>query len=54
MHQFPLPNHVHGEEGFIDHAVGFVGRVMAGQIALDAGQIEKLQWPPRLFSEDLW
>ena len=54
MHQYPLPDHVHGEQGFIDDRRGFVGRERAGQIALDGGQIEKLRWPPRLFSEDLW
>ncbi len=54
MHQYPLPEHHHGEQGFIDHKIGFVDRLQAGRIALDEGQIEKMQWPPRLLSEDLW
>ena len=54
MKQYPLPDHRHGEQGFIDHEIGFVDRRQAGRIALEEGQIDKMQWPPRLFSEDLW
>jgi len=45
---------INGEQGFIDDQRGFVTRLEAAQIALAQGQIKKLQWPPELFSEDLW
>jgi len=32
----------------------FAERTEAAQIALAAGQVEKLAAPPNLFSEDLW
>lgn len=41
-------------QGFLTDRGRFVGRVEAAQIALTAGQIERLQWPPQLYSEDLW
>ncbi len=43
-----------GEQGFIDDQRGFVNRRDGAQIALDQKQIERLKWPPDLFSEDLW
>ena len=49
-----LPTPIGGEQGFVDSELGFVDRNAAGRIAIDAGQIEKLKWPPQLFSEDLW
>lgn len=54
MHDYPLPQHEHGEQGFIDHEFGFVGRITAAQIALAEGQVKRLRWGPGLFSEDLW
>ncbi len=32
----------------------FVDRKEAAQVALAAGQVQKLHAPPRLFSEDVW
>lgn len=52
--KYPRPEHKHGDQGFIDDRHGFVSRVAAGVIALQEGQIDKLKWPPELFSEDLW
>jgi hypothetical protein len=45
-----------GEQGFITDDGEFVERVMAANLAVEAGQIrrEKLIAPPRLYSEDLW
>lgn len=42
------------QQGFLTSKGRFVGRYEAVLIAHAAGQIEKLQWPPELFSEDLW
>jgi hypothetical protein len=42
------------EQGFMTSHGRFVGRVLAGEIALASGQIQALNWPPNLFSEDLW
>lgn len=42
------------EQGFITNSGAFVDREMAGKIAVEAGQVESLKWPPSLFSEDLW
>ena len=41
-------------QGFLDSSGEFRNRENAARIALEAGQIEALQWPPKLFSEDLW
>ena len=54
LHKYPMPEHKHGEQGFIDDSLGFVGRKKAAKIALAEGQVEKLHSPPWLFSEDLW
>lgn len=43
-----------GEQGFITSDGEFVNRFRAGQYARRSGQIEKLKWPPDLYSEDLW
>ena len=45
---------IKGTQGFLLANGTFVDRVMAGKIALYTGQIKKLKWPPRLYSEDLW
>ncbi len=54
LHKYPMPEHHHGEQGFIDDNNGFVSRAVAGGIALREGQIKVLTAPPNLFSEDLW
>ena len=54
LHKFPLPEHEHGDQGFIDDKRGFVGRVEAAGIALRENGVTKLMSPPWLFSEDLW
>ena len=55
LHQYPLnKGYVHGEQGFLDDKLGFVDRKKAGEIAIKEGQIKKLNWPPDLYSEDLW
>ena len=40
---FPIP--ITGEQGFIDDLGVFHDRKEAGEIALAAGQIDKLHWP---------
>lgn len=42
------------KQGFITHDGRYVGRKEAAKIAIREGQIEKLNWPPQLYSEDLW
>ncbi len=56
IHKYPMPEHEHGEQGFIDDRMGFVGRATAARIAVGGGQVNagKLIAPPDLFSEDLW
>lgn len=41
-------------QGFITQDDRFVDRIEGAKIALESGQIEKLNWPPSLYSEDLW
>jgi len=41
-------------QGFVTSRGRFVDRVQAGEIALKAGQIQQLAFPPSLFTEDLW
>lgn len=43
-----------GEQGFVMSDGTFAGREEAGKAAIEAGQIKALQWPPKLYSEDLW
>lgn len=43
-----------GEQGFVLSDGTFADRVAAAKVALDSGQIAKLDHPPRLYSEDLW
>lgn len=43
-----------GDQGFLTNKGRFVDRIEAAAIALAAKQIEKLGWPPNLYSEDLW
>lgn len=49
-----LPTPISGEQGFLTSKGHFVVREIAAQIAIAEGQIEKLRWPPDLYSEDLW
>lgn len=42
------------DQGFLTSEEKFVDREEAAKIAIAAKQIEKLKWPPRLYSEDLW
>ena len=41
-------------QGFITTNRRFVNRLEAAKIALENGQISKLNWPPELYSEDLY
>ena len=48
------PTPITGKQGFMTNTGEFVDRETAGHIAIIAGQIERLKWPPNLYSEDLW
>lgn len=50
MHEPFLPD----EQGFLTSAGRFVNRRLATSIAVRAEQIIDPQWPPDLYSEDLW
>lgn len=50
----PLDDAADIEQGFVTNRGDFVDRITAGEIALGAGQIAALGWPPELYSEDLW
>lgn len=52
--ELKLPQPILGEQGFMDDTGRFLMRKAASRIAKEAGQIEKLKWPPYLYSEDLW
>lgn len=41
-------------QGFINDKGAFLDRLEAAKEALECKQIEKLQWPPKLYSEDLY
>lgn len=45
---------IKGEQGFVTDSGEFVDRITAAKIALESGQIEKLNYPPNLYSEDLY
>jgi hypothetical protein len=42
------------KQGFVTHEGKYVDRYEAARIALEAKQIWTLNWPPQLYSEDLW
>lgn len=42
------------EQGFVADTGEFVDRIEAAKIALESGQIEKLNHPPNLYSEDFY
>ena len=44
----------HGVQGFVTTTGRFVDRKEAVVIAVRSGQIDAPQWPPDLYSEDLW
>lgn len=48
------PTPIKGEQGFIDDEDNFLNRIDAGKHALSCGQLDKLNWAPQLFTEDLW
>ncbi|WP_417625326.1 hypothetical protein [Paremcibacter congregatus] len=55
--KWPLPDHKHGLQGFIDTDHGFVTRKEACRIAREEGQLDgRTKTGPKdiLFSEDLW
>ena len=56
FHQMRLlkVTHIGSEQGFITNKDKFVNRKQAARIALRSKQIKKLNWPPLLYSEDLW
>ena len=49
---FSIP--IKGEQGFLLSDGTFVNRASAAQVALAAGQCDKLVAPPNLYSEDIW
>jgi hypothetical protein len=42
------------EQGFLDDTGRFLNRKDALKHAVECGQIEKGNWEPNLFSEDVW
>jgi hypothetical protein len=42
------------DQGFLTTQQRFVDRFEGADIAIRTGQIPKLNWPPQLYSEDLW
>ena len=48
------PTPIPGDQGFITSKGRFVDRLVAASIAVENGQIDNLNWPPKLYSEDLW
>jgi len=41
-------------QGFITEDGQFVNRIDGAILAIQSGQIQKLKWPPNLYSEDLY
>ena len=54
VNNYGLPKPITGEEGFVNELGEFVDRLTAAKIALESGQIERLDRPPDLYSEDLY
>lgn len=48
----PIP--INGEQGFVLNDGRFVMRKAGARVAIAAGQIKALKWPPNLYSEDIW
>jgi hypothetical protein len=53
IHGIKPPIDNKAESGFITEEGKFVDRLTAADIAVKSGQIEELQWPPYLYSEDI-
>ena len=49
-----LPTPIKGVQGFVDDKGQFLDRIAAAKHTLECGQITALNWPPNLYSEDLW
>jgi len=49
---FPVP--IVGTQGFYSENGEFLCRIAAAAHAIGCGQIEKLKWGKKLYSEDLW
>ena len=45
---------IRGIQGFVTGDGEFLDRKSGVDYALENGQIKKLNWPPNLYSEDLW
>ena len=43
-----------GKQGFLADDGNFYDRKSAAKIAVNSGQIKRLEYPPTLFTEDLW
>jgi hypothetical protein len=41
-------------QGFVLSDGSFADRQRAAAVAIEAGQIQALRWPPDLYSEDVW
>jgi hypothetical protein len=54
MVELGLPTPIRGEQGFVDENGVFYNRIDAAAHAIECGQIVKLNWPPNLYSEDLY
>lgn len=54
MAQKGIKTPITGDQGFVNENGVFYNRIQAAAEALRRKQIEKLQWPPNLYSEDLW
>lgn len=54
MREKGVPKPIVGTQGFVTNTGRFVDRIEGAKIAIEAGQIQKLNWPPNLYSEDLW
>jgi len=52
---YPSVMHAHDvQQGFVDQDGKFYNRTEAAEHAMACGQIDWLNWPPELYSEDLW
>lgn len=54
LHLMSLQQRQGAIQGFITDDNIFVDRIEAASLALKHKQIGHLQWPPNLYSEDLW
>lgn len=54
VNNYGLSKPIKGEQGFVNDLGEFVDRLTAAKIALESGQIARLDSPPDLHSEDLY